>query len=131
MIGLEELFNEFWLAYGGEVVTILLLIVVDILVGVLAALRDGAFEWERVGDFYQSKIIPYVGSYVLLALLFGFGDRDLIGLAGIGDEVLLAARAIIFVSLGGSIFGNLQVIGVPDAVENGLTAIGARPTPDA
>ena len=68
-----------------------------------AALKEGKFEWRKVGQFYQTMVLPYVGGYLTLYVVIGL-IPELEGV--LGDGLALAALSFVVATLGGSIFAN-------------------------
>lgn len=95
---------------GAMLPTILGLIVLDILFGVWAALREGKFDWKKVGGFYRSSVIPLVGAYMTVYVAFSLvpGLEDTLG----GQLTVGAFFASVLGVLGGSILGNAAKLGV-------------------
>lgn len=83
------------------------MIALDLISGIVAALRARRFEFQRIGAFYLTNVIPYLigycGLYVFMAL--GWSDNldpvMLSGLQGISSGPAL-------LSLGGSIADNMK-----------------------
>jgi len=82
--------------------------VLDIGVGVGAALRAGKFDWRKVGNFYQTQVlslvVPYVVALAVIALVPGLVDFLP---AAVAPAALLAG---IMAKLAGSILANAQVL---------------------
>ena len=57
-------------ALGSSMPLILLLIGMDLLLGVFSAIKRGAFEWCKIGQFYKTMIVPYVGGFLVLQVAF-------------------------------------------------------------
>lgn len=60
---------------------ILLLIIANVLTRVVAAVRLGVFEFERLAEFYLTRIIPYLGGYIIVyalsqVIVLYFGDSS-------------------------------------------------------
>lgn len=45
---------------------VLILIAVDVLLGIVAAVRDGTFDFGKLPSFMRQSILPYVGSLIVL-----------------------------------------------------------------
>lgn len=52
----------FWA--DGRVSTILGLIVLDVVLAVAAAIKEKAFDWRRLAEFYRTMVLPYVLGYL-------------------------------------------------------------------
>lgn len=99
--------------------TIMALIVVDLVTGVAAALKSGKFDWQALGDFYTTNVLPFVASYLPVYLIFQFAGAY-IG-EYVSEGILIALWAPIPAALLGSIASNLKELGVdytpPDAAD--------------
>jgi phage-related holin len=54
--------------FAGSVLILLILVVVDLVLGVMASLKTKEFKWDKVSEFYKTKIIPSVGGWMVLVL---------------------------------------------------------------
>jgi len=95
---------------GAMLPTILGLIALDILFGVWAALKEGKFDWKKVGGFYRSSVVPLVGAYLTVYIAFSLvpGLEDTLG----GQLTVGALFASVLAVLGGSILGNAAKLGI-------------------
>jgi len=48
-----------------QVRTLVGLVLIDIVLGIAAALRAGQFEWSKMAQFYQTNVLPYILGYVV------------------------------------------------------------------
>ena len=55
------------------------LIVVDLTVGIIAALRTGTFDPRTIGTFYRTNVVPYLLGYLLVYTVSLWGIGTLIG----------------------------------------------------
>ena len=99
---------------SGEVRLIFALILLDMISGIMAALRLGVFDWQRVALFYRTNVVPGILGYAALWLFAWFGLDDL---PGIGDALALFASyggaALIGAGLIGSITDNFKRMNAP------------------
>jgi len=58
---IKVLLLEFWRA--PQTRTILVLILLDLATGVMAAIRAGVFKWKELVRFYRTNVLPYVLGY--------------------------------------------------------------------
>ncbi len=56
---------------------LVLLVIVDIVLGIVKALRTGTFEWNKLGQFYTSMVIPYFFGWLVFALVVPMVFKDL------------------------------------------------------
>lgn len=107
--------------------TILAFILVDVVTGVMAAMRLGTFDGQRIAAFYMSNVIPYLLGYLLVWVLVLLGLDTLLpqaiqtGLASFGF-------AMITTSLAYSVMNNLQRMGTALAMPNADTTVASKPT---
>lgn len=89
---------------------LLLVIILDLILGVTIALKQKAFQWQRLADFlgdYGPKILGW------LALeLLGLLPTDLQTLAGLAQALGHSAYAILIVSSAASVLGHAQALGI-------------------
>lgn len=58
--------------------SIVVMILIDVVTGVIAALRVGTFDGQRFAAFLGSNVLPYVLGYMLFWFLSYFGLSDLL-----------------------------------------------------
>jgi len=92
--------------------TILAFILVDVVLGVMCALRLRIFDIQRLATFYASNVLPYILGYLLVWILV------LLGLDGflppmIQDGIASLGFSMIVTTLTGSIIDNLQRMTTP------------------
>jgi hypothetical protein len=63
------------------------LIALDILTGMMGALRRGAFEFNKVGRFYLTMVLPYLLGYSVVYVLSAVGLRGLPTVGPILEQV--------------------------------------------
>ena len=98
-----------------RVLTLVGLIVVDVLLGIAAAIRLGKFEWAKLGNFYKTMVLPYLIGY----LAFYVGSKIIVA-EWLGPQAFLVSEATITVawltlvgSLAQSIISNAKELGYP------------------
>jgi len=77
---------------------------INVVVAVAAAVKDGNFNLSRLSEFLVKKLLPYVSVY---AIVKAFGEAA--GLAALGPVVW----GMIEASLAGDLADNLAKLGVP------------------
>lgn len=110
-MNIENVWAMLSAALGSTMPLILLLIGVDLLLGVFSAIKRGAFEWRRVGQFYQTMVVPYVGGYLVLQVAFTLLPEHLNTI--LSPTLTGAALATILASLVASVMGHIKEIGIP------------------
>lgn len=80
--------------------TILAAIIADVITGVIAALRVGTFDGQRLAGFLRTNVIPYVFGYMLFWFLSFYGLIDVLpaaavtGIASLGFSAVMATLAM-------------------------------------
>lgn len=82
-------------------VFVLALVVVNVVLGILIALRDGAFDVRRLPSFLQTEILPY---YLGLLALTGLAMVE--DLQGFGTGPLAWAAIILYATR--TVFGEIK-----------------------
>jgi len=89
---------------------LLLVIILDLILGVTIALKQRAFQWQRLADFlgdYGPKILGW------LALeLLGLLPTDLQTLAGLAQTLGHSAYTVLLISAIASVLGHIQALGI-------------------
>lgn len=90
----------------GELLTLLGLILLQVILAVALAIRERAFDWKKLADFYQTKVIPYVIGWLAFVFVVRLISTDLLGpeYNGIvGDGVTWLSWLAVISSLGARI----------------------------
>ena len=108
LLGLVIAFFTSW-----QVKTLLGLIVLDVLLGVAAALRAGRFDFGRLAEFYRSNVLPYLLGYLAFYVAVGF-VIPAASLGELGEPVNEATVTVAWTALVGSllksILGNFTLL---------------------
>ncbi len=102
---LLELFLKtyLWLLAG-----LVLLIVVDVLAGVAAALRTKKFNWTKLGDFYYTMIVPMLLGWLAFSLLV-FVLTNVTGFPPeIGQAVATGVNGVSYLTLVGTLVASIK-----------------------
>lgn len=89
-----------------ELLTLLGLILLQVILAVALAIREKTFDWKKLADFYQTKVIPYVIGWLAFAFVVRLISTDLLGpeYNGIvGDGVTWLSWLAVVSSLGARI----------------------------
>jgi phage-related holin len=99
---------------GTQVVAILVLILVDFITGVAAALVTGKFDLVKFANFLKTSVLPFFLVYLALGLAAALISKDLLGdFAFILDPVLLNAAWVAIIGvLANSILENVREAGL-------------------
>lgn len=82
------------------------LIVVDLVVGIIAALRTGVFDPRSVGQFYRTNVVPYILGYLLVYVISLWGIGALLGSVW-GEVAATVGSGPAVINLSTSIIRNL------------------------
>lgn len=105
-----ELARTFW--NDGKVEALVILIVLDFLLGVIAALKLGTFRLSYIADFLRKDVVFKMGGYLILyaGALFA-GEADII-IDGLDLGVIAGAGYIVIVgAMVGSILNSIRDLG--------------------
>jgi hypothetical protein len=93
--------------------TLIGLVVLDLALGIAAALKLGVFEWQKLADFYRTMVVPYSIGYLALYLVVNYVIPA--GQVGeIANEAgVTVAWATLLTSLVSKIKTNLEVLYKP------------------
>jgi hypothetical protein len=85
------------------------LMVLDVLFGIWSSIQSGEFDWKKVGQFYKTNVVPYIGGYLTVYVAADFvpSATDLISE---GIKTLLWAPLV--ANLVGSVVANLRSMGI-------------------
>ena len=102
---MDELAKQYFVLVGGwKIVTLLVLIGVDTLLGVALAVRRRTFTWSKIADFMDSSVLMMFGGYLVL------------GVVGMAEPSLRAAvpvsLAVVDAKLLADVAGKLKEFGI-------------------
>jgi hypothetical protein len=106
-----QFFQAFW--NDGKVDVLVILIFVDFVLGVLAALKTKTFRLSYVADFLRKDVVFKIGGYlVLYAASYFAGQADIV-IDGLDMGVVAgAAYVVIVAAMVGSILNSLAELGL-------------------
>jgi hypothetical protein len=100
---------------SNEVRVIALLIVLDVVLGIMAAIKMKHFEWAKVADFYYTNIMPYIGGFLIIYLVANYipvtlleGYPELANVVSTGSVTI--AWLALLLNLGSSILRNFNIL---------------------
>lgn len=76
---LEQIFTE---SFVKQVAGAVALVVIDLVFGVIVAIRTGQFDVNKLGNFYQTTVLPYLLGWLVLSLAI-----KVVGVLGLDDIV--------------------------------------------
>ena len=107
---LNQAFGE--VATSNQTLGFVVLILANFILGVLAALKDGKFEWKELAGIFN-KVLPMFGSYLALATV-GQGVEGPAGDA-VENGALLAGLPFLL-----GAWKNLKATGIPQIIASTL-----------
>lgn len=107
--------------------TILLLVVLDFLLGIVAALKIGNFRLSYVSDFLRSDIVFKVGGFAVFYAGYLYAKHIDLIIPGLDFEILMnAAFGIVVLAMVGSLLNSLKDLGLLGAAPEEIA--GPDPT---
>lgn len=102
-------FGDVLRAFASDTKTkgIFAMILVDVVTGVIAAMRVGVFDPQRLATFYASNVVPFVFGYMLYWIVALFGVGEFLP-PPIGEGIAAIGYGVIMTTLIGSTVDNLR-----------------------
>lgn len=95
-----------WLINQWDIRTIVVLIVLDLVVAVAAAIKVGVFAWRRLAEFMRTMVLPYLLVYAAFAMVvWSLGAAE-------WEAAKLAVFAFLMASLLASVGNHLKELGL-------------------
>lgn len=103
--------DYFWQTFmnmvdGYKLITILVLIAIDFIMGVVIAIKNGQFELSKIANFLNTSVLYFLGGYLLIGVAATVSDS-------IGEEVVTAAWALLDATMVGFIISKAKQLGLP------------------
>ena len=120
-------FEQLAQAFGGQIVTILALAGAQVLLAIAVSLKNKLFEWQKLGDFFASIIVPKLIGWLACVILARFVVADYIpaDLQLIPQGIESIAFGAVLLSFGGAILANLKALEIlPTGISSVLTRVG-------
>jgi hypothetical protein len=128
-MSIQEVVREF--ANDKQLHAVLILIALDLILGVIAAVRLGTFAVSKVSAFLKDDVLAKVVPWFVI---FGFAKfAPSVDVLGIDlNQIQTVLWALVLAALTGSLLGSLNDLGVsmPKEIGTGENQ-GAPPTPSA
>ena len=125
----QQVFSEF--AHDKQLYAVLILIVVDLVLGVAAAVYTRTFAFSKITGFLHDDVLGKVFPWFVLFAIAKFAPgADIIGVDF--NQLQTVAWALVLVALGASLTASLADFGIemPKALATGENQ-GSPPTPSA
>jgi UDP-N-acetylmuramyl pentapeptide phosphotransferase/UDP-N-acetylglucosamine-1-phosphate transferase len=65
---LQSILSVLSTLFAQALLILIVLVLVDLLLGVLAAWKQKEFKWDRITEFYRTKVIPEMGGWIIFVL---------------------------------------------------------------
>lgn len=99
--------------HDARVLTILALIMLDVLLGVARAIREGKFDLAKLAQFYQTMVLPYVIGYLAFYLFAKLAVEELLGPVGYiaSEGTVWITWVTLVLAIGKSALENARALG--------------------
>lgn len=87
--------------------TLIVAIFIDLVTGIMAAVRTKTYDWGRIGEFYYTNVLPYVIGFAALYILTGLGLTAYLPAAIVGNVQSFTGTPAV-IALGASIRNNVD-----------------------
>lgn len=91
---------------GGKILTILILIAVDFVLGVVVAIKEGNFQLSKIGNFLNTSVLYFLGGYLLLGAAATIEPQ-------LGGTMITGAWVLLDATMIGFILAKAKKLGVP------------------
>lgn len=102
-------------------------ILIDVILGVSAAMRIGTFDVTAIAKFHSTNVLPYVLAYLLLWSLQVFGLASALPLT-LSDSIASVSFGTIVTTLTGSIVNNVGRLRAPVSTTSDNDMLHVTPT---
>lgn len=88
------------------------LILLDIILGIASAIKRGEFEWAKVGEFYQTMVLPMLVGFAAVYFVTPWLVSDLLGeYSGVlGGALVSIAWLVLVAQLAVSLLGHFKEV---------------------
>jgi hypothetical protein len=90
---------------GVKIVTILILIVVDFILGIIVAIKEKTFQLSKIADFLNTSVLYFLGGYLILGVAA-------IAEPSIGNEIITGAWILLDATMIGFILAKAKKLGI-------------------
>jgi hypothetical protein len=94
------------LVNGVKLITILILVIVDFVLGVVVAIKEGTFKLSKLADFLNTTVLYLLGGYFLIGIV-GVAEP------AIGEPLVISTWILLDATMVGSILAKAKKLGVP------------------
>lgn len=94
------------LVNGVKIITILVLIAVDFIMGILVAIKEGNFQLSKIGNFLNTSVLWFLGGYLVLGVAA-------VAEPAIGSSLITGAWVLLDATMVGFILAKAKKLGLP------------------
>lgn len=81
--------------WNAQVIASLALLGADVILSIIAAVKDGSFSFRNLGDFVKERVFPLLGYLVVAALTAVIPEWNALAIAVYAGVVVMYSTAII------------------------------------
>jgi len=106
--------DQVWLviqSYAKHALALVGLIILDVLLGIAVSIREKVFNWELIGNFYVTMVIPMLIGWIGFIVITNLASVDVLGPEYgviVGDTVVWMSWLAVVATLGASIVRNTK-----------------------
>lgn len=116
------MFAEFAVVVQGKLIVLLFLTLLDLLFGVILALRRGEFKWGKLVGYLDSDILPILAWLAVEGMALIPGELIPAGAELFAPQIVYAT---VFIAILASVAGHLSAFGL---LTSSLQRVGIKPT---
>ena len=90
---------------GVKIVTILVLIAVDFVLGVIVAIKQGTFQLSKIAEFLNTSVLYFLGGYLVLGVAA-------VAEPSIGPQLITGAWLLLDATMIGLILAKAKALGI-------------------
>lgn len=108
-----SILGSFWGEVSPKLLTLFGLILLDVLMGIARAVRQGQFEWKKVGQFYKSMVLPYIIGWLAVSLTIWMISLEMLPAEvseWLNPALLWGTWLVVAATIGGSIKENVVAL---------------------
>lgn len=90
---------------GSKLLVILILIILDLLLGIIVAVKEGTFQLSKIANFLNTSVLYFVGGYFVVGLFAAIEPKY--------ASLVTASWVLLDATMVGFILGKLKKLGLP------------------
>ena len=103
---MDYVYSFISLVDGVKLATILVLFLVDFLMGIVVAVKEGTFQLSKVANFLNTSVLYYFGGYLLLGIAATVEPN-------LGEALVTGAWVLLDATMIGAILAKGKKLGLP------------------